>query len=671
MAGRGRDALPLTIYHLPFHLTRLRVFVLANVLAIAWTFPLVLHLGSRVPHDPGDPILNTWILWWNAHTLPFTPGWWNPPFLFPLGGALALSEHLAGISIVTTPIQWAGGGPILAYNVALILSYSLSAFFAFLLVRRLTGSAAAALFAGIAYGFAPYRTGQLAHIQVLTSQWLPLALLGMHEYVDTGRRRALAWFAAAWLIQALSNGYYLLFFPVLFVLWMAWFVDWRRTPRRGAAIAVTWVAASLPLVPILWKYHAVQSALGLSRSLADMEQFSATPSSLLRASPLLAFWPSLPGRTEEDYLFPGVTVVVCVAVALLAGIRRGGLRRAVAERAPLPFYLVATIVMYLSSFGPAHPGSGVAALLHPYSALAVLPGYGGLRTPARFAMFATLCLSIAAGLALCTLVRRAGRARIAIGAIAFAGLFVDCWMRPMPMAAPPGRLLLPEVASAAVLELPADDAAVNVAAMYRAMYHRRPLINGYTGYTPPHYAILSLGLRRGDPSIVTELARGRPLVIVVSDRSDPADEWRRYVEGLPGIESRGAGSGGLVYVLPAQPAARVPPSGSTIPATVTEIAPERIQVDLGGAHTVRTLEFPVRWHYEDLGRRMAIEASSDGTSWSTAWEDWTGGPTVTAALADPLLVPVRITLPDVKARYLRIHPAPGWLARELKIRAPY
>ena len=27
---------------------------------------------SRIPHDPGDPVLNIWILWWNAQAMPFT-----------------------------------------------------------------------------------------------------------------------------------------------------------------------------------------------------------------------------------------------------------------------------------------------------------------------------------------------------------------------------------------------------------------------------------------------------------------------------------------------------------------------------------------------------------------------------------------------------------------------
>ena len=78
---------------------------LFTILAIAWTSPLALHLSNRIPHDPGDPILNTWILWWNAQALPFTREWWDAPFLYPLHGALALSEHLAGIGLIATPLH--------------------------------------------------------------------------------------------------------------------------------------------------------------------------------------------------------------------------------------------------------------------------------------------------------------------------------------------------------------------------------------------------------------------------------------------------------------------------------------------------------------------------------------------------------------------------------------
>jgi hypothetical protein len=99
-------------------------------------------LAARVAFDPGDPFLNAWILWWNAQAVPFTERWWNPPIFYPMPGALALSEHLAGIGLFTTPLLLVGGSPALAYNIALLLSYALSGFFTYLLVQRLTGSTA-------------------------------------------------------------------------------------------------------------------------------------------------------------------------------------------------------------------------------------------------------------------------------------------------------------------------------------------------------------------------------------------------------------------------------------------------------------------------------------------------------------------------------------------------
>jgi hypothetical protein len=86
-----------------------------------------------------------------------------------------------------------------------------------------------------------------------------------------------------------------------------------------------------------------------------------------------------------------------------------------------------------------------------------------------------------------------------------------------------------------VLELPADDPAINTAAMYRAMEHRRPLVNGYSGHTPRHYDLLSQALRRGDPGILTDLGRGRPLVVVVHGSADEDDQWRGLVEKAGGV----------------------------------------------------------------------------------------------------------------------------------------
>src|SRR5688572_16118710 len=91
-----------------------------SVLTLVFTFPLILQLSSVVPHDLGDPLLSTAILWWNAHVLPFTERWWNGFAFYPASGFLAMSDHRLGESLIATPLQWLGFSPVEAYNLTLL-----------------------------------------------------------------------------------------------------------------------------------------------------------------------------------------------------------------------------------------------------------------------------------------------------------------------------------------------------------------------------------------------------------------------------------------------------------------------------------------------------------------------------------------------------------------------
>jgi len=217
------------------------------------------HPASTIVHDVGDPLLTAGFLHWNAWTLPFTHAWWQFPIFAPIPDALTFSEHLLGLSVVATPIEWLVRDPLVAANLVTLLTYPLCGLAMFLLVRRLTGSAAAAFLAGVAYAFSPYRTSQLPHVQMLATFWAPLALLGLHGYLDSGRRRFLVLFGAAWLLQALANLYSLYFLSALVGLWVLWFVVWpgRWTQLRDIAIAA--LVAAVPLAPTLGTYVAVHA----------------------------------------------------------------------------------------------------------------------------------------------------------------------------------------------------------------------------------------------------------------------------------------------------------------------------------------------------------------------------------------------------------------------------
>ena len=645
------------------------VFIGFGVLAIAGTWPVAATIASRVPHDPADPILNTWILWWSSQAVPLSASWWHAPIFVPLPGALALSEHLLGIALFTIPLQVAGASPLTAYNVAFLLSYALCGAFAYLLAFRLTRSVLAATCAGVAFAFAPYRAGHLAHLQLLTAQWMPLMLLGMHAYLDSGRARWLAVFGIAWLLQALSNGYYLLFVPLLLALWMAWFPKWRARPRRGLMMAAAFIVSSLGLLPVLLNYQRIHGMLGLGRSLADIRRFSATLESFTSPPPLLAFWRETAAASAEDWLFPGLTIVTLAVGVLISTVMRVGFRAAIAARSPALFYVGAVLIFFVLALGPGGEADGPPSLFRPYTWLIWVPGYSGLRVPSRFAMLGALCLAVSCALAIAELHRsRHARGKRVAAAVALAGIAVDGAMVRVPVVVPPQRAILDDVGNARVIEIPTNDATLNAAAMYRAMFHGRPLVNGYSGYTPYHYSILSLSLWRGDTSVLHYLARDRPLAIIVNTTADADGGFRKMIADMPGIEPRGVSGVGATYLLPAGLTEQVVgEQGNPLKASITEGGRQRVVADLGGLRIVTGVGFALRGRHKDLAGRVLIETSEDRVNWKQVWVGWTGAFALEAALRDPALAPVRIPLPATSARLVRLYPAEPWMLQELTI----
>ncbi len=290
---------------------------------------VIAHLGTMIASDPGDPLLTASILSWNATHTPWTDAWYQFPIFYPTRDGLALSEHLLGASVIAAPVQWLTGNSILAYNVTVLLSYPLCGLAMYALVWRLTKSAPAAFLAGLAYAFAPYRASHLPHIQMLMSFWMPVGLLGLHAYLDTQKRQWLALFACAWVLQGASNGYYLVYFTFLVALWTAWFMAARHRWRNAAAVGVAMVIAVLPLAPILYRYLATQRALGLSRGLGEINDFSADIAAVLCAPGDLVFWGWLriACAAEGELFAGGALIALCVAGAWLG-------RRSVSSDAP-------------------------------------------------------------------------------------------------------------------------------------------------------------------------------------------------------------------------------------------------------------------------------------------------------------------------------------------------
>ncbi len=752
----------------------LRPYMLALLayclITVALTYPLVTHLSSRVPNDPVDPLLNIWVIWWNAHSTPLTQAWWDAPSFYPAHGAFALAETLLGLTPITDPVQWCGGSPLIAYNIAFLLSFILSAISAHALVHSLAGRDDAALIAGLAYGFAPYRAGQLSHLQVLCSWWMPLALLGLHRYMSTRNRRWLVLFASCWLFQGMSNGYFALYFSVIVIAWMAWFSVRVRSISSVPSILIAWGIAAIPMVLILLGYRQVHLALGMHRSIQEIQSFSADVTSLFAASPNLSAWGAVvPSTLAETALFPGCALVGLVAVAFLlsratvppapprlrklrfgliclaaiyavsallvaiygpirtdllglrisltlpekqlapafyllalAGATTPRLIAAWRRRSEIGFYMLMTGSCWLLSMGPTieawgHPVWAGA----PYQKLMLLPGFSQVRVPARFGMLAALCLAVAAGLAFSRLVHGSHKHRRLAAGLVSTLIVIEGWTLSLPLCLAPERSPLLEATpgQAPVLELPLRDVEQEAAALYRSMYHRHPLINGYTGFFPPHYLPLRLGLIRHDPEILRVLSSYGPLYVRVEVSRDPGGAITKYVDDYADASLVASTDHERLYLLTATRRQDSQPNSPSVPIAnlrvtvdsehaanlldhdlTTRWGPaggqeggEELMLDLGSVQPVAGTILFLGPYLSEFPRRLAIDVRVSDEEWTRVYAGTAVSQALAGILQSPLEAPVFIPF-TASARWIRIRqigrdPFLTWSVAELRVLA--
>ena len=472
-------------------------------LTVLVTHPLLWQAGNVLPGDPGDPLLNTFILGWGASRMPFAfSGVWSAPFYYPLPDTLALSEHLIGITVFVAPVVWLTGNPVLAQNLALLGSYVLAGVGMYLLARSAWGRKDAAFVAALAFAFAPHRVMHATHLQVLMSGWMPVSLWGLHGYFATGSRRALVVFAGAFAALALSNGYFLYFFslPVALIAVCELAGAAVRGPapapfrmpwRRVAELAVAAAAILAAIAPAALAYVRVRRAFGFRRAVDEMASLSAAWSDYLRIPDGLWVWSGVLNAGEgERGLFPGATIVLLAVLGALAARRSAW---GAAGRPPgfwrwhTGLYAAMLMLAVWLAAGPSVPG--------PFRLLlAALPGFDGLRVPARFIVVVALALSMlgAAGAAW-LLGRLQPRVSMVIAGVLGVAVVLEGYAGPMrtvpfrhdQRARSQLNAWLKSGPPGGVLELPIVGPAFEPFTLryqYNTLLHGHPIVNGYSGY---------------------------------------------------------------------------------------------------------------------------------------------------------------------------------------------
>lgn len=337
-----------------------------------------------------------WVMRYPLHS-----DFWQTPLFYPYPNVTAFTDLLVGLGPLYWIWRWLGAEPDTAFQLWLLLCWSLNFWVAYLLLRRgfevgrMPGSLGATLVA-----FSGAQVTRLHHPQLIP---LFLVLLGTLSVLrifssrrPAARRGWLVVLLASIVLQAYTAFYPFFFFGLLLALALAWGLT-LRAPRerlfglvRDDAVLVggALLLAALLLAPLALRYLAVADELGLR---PFMTKYAPRPASwfLLGEDNYLFGWLQRTGgpfaslSDMEHSAGIGFLSPLFALWGLLAARRR--------PAASILLLATASMMLIATMFGDFSLWRWVHAHV---------PGAGGIRAIARASMILSLAVPIGAALLL-------------------------------------------------------------------------------------------------------------------------------------------------------------------------------------------------------------------------------------------------------------------------------
>src|SRR4051794_8430012 len=199
----------------------LALALLYTAVTCLYFWPLPRLAGDHLGPDLGDPLFTLWVLKWGVHQIGLgLPNLWDANIFYPTRGTLAFSDHLLGPAAQLALFLKIVPNAIAGYNFLLFTSFVASALATCWVARRGGMSWTAAVLAGWMFAFSPFRFSQIAHLQLLIAQWIPLTLWFWDRLLAERTVKNAALFLAFYLLNLTGGCYlaYMIHFPLLALL---------------------------------------------------------------------------------------------------------------------------------------------------------------------------------------------------------------------------------------------------------------------------------------------------------------------------------------------------------------------------------------------------------------------------------------------------------------------
>lgn len=232
--------------------SHLAVLVGYGVIAIAFSWPLALHLSTELTGPPdGDTGVYVWNQWVFQHEILVhrrLPFFTDSIFSLTQEANLSFHNYTAFQNLVALPLS-GFLGVVATFNVVFLFMSVLTAYATFLLARHVTGRSAEAWLAGLMFAWSPLLvTRGMGHFSLVAAAPLAIFLLVLMRADGHERFRDAVALGAVVAWAATSDAYYgvyCLLIGGVFLIARVFAID--SSPRSGRARAVRWAVDVLLL----------------------------------------------------------------------------------------------------------------------------------------------------------------------------------------------------------------------------------------------------------------------------------------------------------------------------------------------------------------------------------------------------------------------------------------
>ncbi len=513
--------------------------VVIVIATLIFFWPIVTRIASY--SEGGDAMFNAWTLARDQHCvlLQGCPHYADGNIYFPNKDSMFYSETQLSAGLLTLPLYFINQNPVFTYNVWTILSFFFAGWFMYLLAKRLSkGNELVAVFAGLAFELAPARMSAVTHLQSLSIFYLPLAVLLIVKFLDTARKKYLAWLFVVLALLFYASWYEMVFALIgisvlLLVLRIGKVTSWKQTGLLVASIG----AAAIVTLPLAMQYVAFSKSQNATFTLGQQANLSSSlyDYTLPHSGTLLGKWyykanPGVQMNTYnlDGFSYDGISLYITAGLLLVAGYvlyrRTRAKRTSQAREYKRNYVYVAAFVAmafvgFVVSLGPAlklkyvylyTEGSAHIPLAIPMPWLAVdyfFPQFHFIRAIDRATVIALFGLCCTFAFLPVYVMPLKWRRSLRYGII---GLVCACIVFEL---LPVHRVPMSPVAASYSMRIPAvyklvkSDPSIDNIIVLRsdldypgaqipvartedvlwAGYHNKNIFNGYSGYTPPQY----------------------------------------------------------------------------------------------------------------------------------------------------------------------------------------